>query len=41
MKKVAITLVCGLICVGIGFINLWAGILALPIMYELSKSLAE
>lgn len=41
MKKAAITLVCGLICVGIGAINIWAGILALPILFELSKSLTE
>lgn len=39
MKKAAITLVCGLICVGIGVINLWLGILALPIMMGLASSL--
>lgn len=41
MKKAAITLVCGLICVGIGFVNIWAGILALPILYAFSSSLTE
>lgn len=41
MKKAAITLVCGLICVGIGAVNIWAGILSLPILLELSNSLSE
>jgi hypothetical protein len=39
--KVVVILVCGLITVGIGCVNIWAGILALPIMYSLSKSLTE
>lgn len=39
MKKAAITLVCGLICVGIGAINIWLGILALPIMVAFAESL--
>jgi hypothetical protein len=38
MKKAAITLVCGLICVGIGYVNIWAGILALPIMLGFASS---
>lgn len=41
MKKAAIILVCGAVCVGIGFINIWAGILALPILYAFSTSLTE
>ena len=41
MKKAAITLVCGLICVGIGAINIWLGILSLPILLCLSNSLSE
>jgi hypothetical protein len=41
MKKAAITLVCGLICVGIGAVNIWLGILALPILLEFSRSLTE
>lgn len=39
MKSVAITLVCGLICVGIGYINVWLGILALPILLSISRSI--
>jgi hypothetical protein len=39
MKKAAITLVCGLVCVGLGAINLWLGILAVPIMLGLANSL--
>jgi hypothetical protein len=41
MKKAAITLVCGLICVGIGAFNIWLGVLSLPILFSLSKSLTE
>jgi hypothetical protein len=41
MKKAAIVIACGLICVGIGAINIWAGILALPILYAFSSSLIE
>jgi hypothetical protein len=41
MKNVAIVIACGLICVGIGFINIWAGILAMPILYAFSSSLVE
>jgi hypothetical protein len=39
MKKAAVTLVCGLICVGIGWLNIWAGILALPILLGFANSL--
>jgi hypothetical protein len=38
-KAVGIPLICGLICVGLGAINIWLGILATPIMYSLSKDL--
>jgi hypothetical protein len=39
--KVLIVLVCGAIAVGIGAINIWLGILCLPILYAFSKSLTE
>lgn len=39
MKAAAITLVCGLVCVGLGAINLWLGILAVPIFLGLAQSL--
>jgi hypothetical protein len=39
MKAAAITLVCGLVCVGLGAINLWLGILSLPVMLGLASSL--
>jgi hypothetical protein len=38
-KAVGIPLLCGLICVGLGAINIWLGVLSLPIMYSLSKDL--
>lgn len=41
LKAVLIPLVCGLVCVGLGAINLWLGILSLPIMYSLSKDLSR
>lgn len=41
MKEAAIWLVCGLICVGIGAINIYLGVLALPIMLGIGKSFTE
>jgi hypothetical protein len=38
-KAVGIPLACGLVCVILGAINIWLGILAAPIMYSLSKEL--
>jgi hypothetical protein len=36
-KAVGVPLICGLITVGLGAINIWLGVLALPIMYSISK----
>jgi hypothetical protein len=41
MKRAAIWLVCGAITVAIGAVNIWLGIIALPIMYSVAQSLAE
>ncbi len=41
MKQVAITLICGFICVGIGAFNIWLGVLALPILYSFAQSLRQ
>lgn len=38
-KPVLIPLICGLITVGIACINIYAGVLAAPIMYSVSKNL--
>jgi hypothetical protein len=38
-RAVGIPLICGLITVGIGAINIWLGILCLPITYSISKEL--
>jgi len=39
MKAAATTLVCGLVCVGLGAINIWLGVLSLPVMLGLAASL--
>lgn len=41
MKNVAIVLLCGLICVAIGAVNIWLGVLALPILYSFADSLRK
>jgi hypothetical protein len=38
-RAIGVPLICGLITVGIGAINIWAGVLALPIMYGLAEVL--
>lgn len=38
-KAVGIPLICALITIGIGAINVWLGVLMLPVMYSLSKTL--
>jgi hypothetical protein len=38
-KAVGIPLLCGLITIGIGAINVWLGVLALPVMYSFAKAL--
>jgi hypothetical protein len=40
-KSVGIPLICGGITIGLGCINIWLGVLALPIMYSLSKDLTS
>lgn len=41
LKAVGIPLICGLIVIGLGCINVWLGVLALPIFYSLSKDLTS
>lgn len=41
MKNAAIWLICGLLTVVIGSANIWAGILAAPIMYSIAQSLVK
>jgi hypothetical protein len=39
LKIVGIVGTCAAITVGLGFVNIWLGILALPILYEISESI--
>lgn len=39
MGKTFAILGCGLICVALGYISLWLGILAVPILYSFAGSL--
>lgn len=41
MKNVAIWLTCGLIEIAIGALNIWLGVLCLPVMYGIAQSLTE
>ncbi len=41
MKNFVVVLLCGLVCVGIGAINIWLGVLALPILYSFADSLRK
>lgn len=41
LKAVGIPLVCGLIVIGLGFINVWLGVLAIPVFYSLAKDLTS
>lgn len=38
-KAVGIPLGCGLVCIVLGAINIWIGVLSVPVMYSFSKSL--
>lgn len=38
-RAILVPLICGLITVVIGAVNIWLGVLALPIMFGISKSL--
>jgi hypothetical protein len=40
-RAVGIPLICGLITIGIGALNVWLGVLFVPIMYSFAKSLLE
>lgn len=39
MKSILVPVVCGAITVALGMVNIWLGIIALPIMYEVAESL--
>lgn len=39
LKVIAVCGGCGLLAVGLGAINIWLGILSLPILYEVAESL--
>ena len=39
LKVVGVVGTCGAIAVGLGAINIWLGILSLPILYDVSESL--
>ena len=41
MKNAFVVLLCGLICVAIGTLNIWAGVLSLPILYSFAGSLRK
>jgi hypothetical protein len=37
-RVVIVTAICGALVVGLGFINIWLGVLALPIAYGMQRS---
>jgi hypothetical protein len=39
LKIIGIVGTCAAITVALGFVNIWLGILAMPVMYEISDSL--
>jgi len=39
LKIVGVVGICAAVTVGLGFINIWLGILSLPITYSVSESL--
>lgn len=41
MKNFVVVLLCGLACVAIGAINIWLGVLSLPILYSFADSLRK
>jgi hypothetical protein len=39
LKIVGVVGTCAAITVGLGFVNIWLGVISLPVMYEISESL--
>jgi hypothetical protein len=39
LRAIGVPLICGIVTVLIGFVNIWAGVLALPIMYGIAQVL--
>lgn len=40
-KAVGIPVGCGLVVIALGAVNIWLGVLAMPVMYSFSKSMLE
>lgn len=37
-RVVIVTVICCAVVLGLGFINIWLGVLSLPIMYSIQRS---